>query len=119
MIPVLETTAGETGIATETEIETGTGIGTGSGDITGEMTTGHPGTTTVQTVLPRVEETTVAVEMTTEVTDTGNGGGVGTVTVTIIGPEIATMTDDMLPQPIVLHHSAVSPLSLDTSCICS
>ncbi|KAN0075339.1 hypothetical protein V8E55_011362 [Tylopilus felleus] len=107
MIPVLETTAGETGIATETEIETGTGIGTGSGDITGEMTTGHPGTTTVQTVLPRVEETTVAVEMTTEVTDTGNGGGVGTVTVTIIGPEIATMTDDMLPQPIVLHHSVI------------
>lgn len=141
MMPVLGTTAGKTGIVTATEIEieieietwTGTGIGGTIND--GQTTSGHPEETIVQPVPARIEENMClgkvngAVGMTTEETGTetetgtgtetgngngkgkGNGGGVGTVTIN--GPAIANMTDDLLPRAIVLHHyhrGVVSPL---------
>ncbi|KAG6379123.1 hypothetical protein JVT61DRAFT_11560 [Boletus reticuloceps] len=111
MMPVPATTAGRTGIATETGTETGTGTekgtGTGIGDTTDE-TPGHPGTTTVQTAPPQLEEAMVpetvtgAVVTTTEEKETGNERGVGTVT--NHDPEIANMTDDLLPRSTVPHH---------------
>ncbi|KAF8436960.1 hypothetical protein L210DRAFT_2441572 [Boletus edulis BED1] len=120
MMSVPATTVGTTGIATETETGgtgTGTEIGTGTGDTTDE-TPGHPGTTTVQTAPPQVEEAMVpetvngAVVTTTEEKETGNEGGVGTMT--NHDPEIANMTDDLLPRSTVPHHhprAVVSPLS--------
>lgn len=133
MIPVPGTTAGTTGIGTETEKEKetekgtekeketetktekeieiekekGTGTGIWIEDTTDE-TPGRPGKTTVQTVRRRVEEdmapgrVTGTVAMTTEEKETGSEGGVGTVTIN--GPEIANMTGDRPPRPIVLHH---------------
>jgi len=44
---------------------------------------------------------TGALGMTTEEKETGTEGGVGTAMIS--GPEIANMTDDILPRPIVLH----------------
>ncbi|KAI9569063.1 hypothetical protein HD554DRAFT_2171836 [Boletus coccyginus] len=116
-------TAGKTGIVTETgtgtETETETGTGTGIGDTTDEKTPGGPRTTIVQTVEEDMVPGTVngALGMTTEQNEIGSEGGAGTARISV--PEIASMTDDMLPRPIVLYHPyprvviiAVCPLLL-------